>query len=192
MLIGSSIRNFGPRIKYTDDPDQKKNFIPSLFAAGIMLNPSYAISEKLQFDTDLSYQAEKYLTPSTPVYASDGITILEGRDPDVSAFRALYQSFYDSPEGFEGEVREIIHKTGMEIRMSNHKRNYMAIRLGMLRQKDSENFFNYNTFGLGAGISGFDVNFKLIFSSEHNPYETWSAMVGYQFPVSKLASHSPE
>ncbi|MCF8228631.1 MAG: hypothetical protein K9G58_12975 [Bacteroidales bacterium] len=72
---------------------------------------------------------EKYLVPSKPVFSPDTLhMVIEGKDPNVSAFKGIFQSFSDSPNGFKGEMQEIIHKLGLEARIESSDIFYVALR----------------------------------------------------------------
>lgn len=178
LQIGSSIRNFGPKTKYSDDPEEKSQFLPTIFGLGMLVNEDFRISEKSFLVANLVYQTEKYLVPSIPVY--DEGKIIKGMDPDISIFKALYRSWYDDPDGLNGEMHEFIHKVGGELRLSNYRNNYLALRLGKIMQHYSESNSYYNTFGAGIFLNGFSFDFKLFFAPGNHPIETWVVSAGYK------------
>ncbi|MGC9341419.1 MAG: PorV/PorQ family protein [Bacteroidales bacterium] len=184
ILIAGSIRNFGPRIKYNNDPDEMKDFLPSILGIGVLINRSQKLNDKLKIDLDFAYQADKFLVPSPPVYDEEGQVILKGMNPDISPLRALYQSFYDAPNGFKEELMEIVHKGGMEFRLSNSKLSYIALRLGRVNGHKSYSIQRYNTYGVGAGWNDFSIDFKLINIRPH-PIKTWTIMMGYRIILDK-------
>lgn len=72
---GLAIINFGPRIENTSN---EKKFIPTKLLFGLFINPDLYLSEKVRLNIELAYQAEKYLTPSEPVYNDEG-ELIDGK-----------------------------------------------------------------------------------------------------------------
>ena len=131
--LGSSINNLGPKVSY--DEGITHNFIPTNLKLGVLLNPGYNISNKFNLNLEVAVQLEKDLVPSEPIYGSDNsLLIIRGYNPDISSFQALYQSFYDSPEGFSGELKEIRCKFGTELRVNYDSKIYLALRYGRYNQ----------------------------------------------------------
>jgi hypothetical protein len=179
LQIASSIRNFGPRIQYSKDPGEMKKFLPTVLGVGILMNRSRQLNNPYKMDWDLVYQADKFLVPSDPVYDHEG-QIITGKNPDISPFRALYQSFYDAPLGFSEEIREIVHKGGLEIRFSNSNQNYFALRAGKIWGNPTKFNLDYSSLGGGMGIKGLSIDFKFITARYPHPIETWTLMLSYR------------
>ncbi len=180
--LGVAITDFGPRVSYTGSD---KHFIPTKFMAGLFINPDIDLSHKFRFNIELGYQAEKYIVPTPPVYDIDG-NIIDGYDSDISSFKALYQSFYDAPGGFEEEVNEIKHKFGSELRLSYSDIAYFAFRHGRQIEHETKGNRKYQTFGYGVGLYGFMLDYMKLKTENDSPLDgTWILTVGYRINLDK-------
>jgi len=183
VAFGIDITNFGPKISYTDEED--KSFIPTKLAIGLFINPDINLNDKFRLNIDLGYQAEKYLVPTSPVYGLEG-EIVAGYDSDISSFKALYQSFYDAPGGFDEEINEIRHKFGSEFRFSFQDYMYIAFRHGRNIEHKTKGNRKYQTWGYGIGICGFTLDYMKIKSDENkNLDDTWAFAIGYVINLDK-------
>lgn len=112
-FLGVSLTNIGSKISYTSNSD--KDFIP------ITLKTGYGIRVNFPYwnSITLSYECEKLLVPSPPLYYRDSVDpqgmpiIQSGLNPDVSIFKGMIQSFYDAPGGSQEELNELTHLFGM-------------------------------------------------------------------------------
>lgn len=180
---GLAINNFGPRVSYANN--SKKEFIPTKLSVGVFINPDIGIKQKLRLNIELGYQAEKYLVPTPPIYDLDG-NIVEGYNPDISSFKALYQSFYDAPGGFEEEIDEIRHKFGSEFRISYSDFLYFAFRHGRSIENELKGDRNYQTFGYGVGIYGFTFDYMNIRPGDNTTIDNnWLLTLGYTINIDK-------
>ncbi|MGE0088044.1 MAG: PorV/PorQ family protein [Bacteroidales bacterium] len=170
---GLAITNFGPRIS---NADTLKSFIPTKLLLGLLINPDIHLSELFRLNFELMYQAEKYLTPSQPVYNTEGI-LIDGMNPDISCFTALYQSFYDSPDGFTGEIDEIRNKFGSELRLNYSNTAFLAFRHGRIFELESLGGGNYQAYGCGLGLFGFMVDYLYIKSDNKLLNKDWAIMI---------------
>ena len=162
LHAGVAATDLGPRLKYQYDTFDWDMFQPSTLRAGLLLSPEFMLPANFKLTVDLSYQAEKLMTPSQPVYYVDvdgGFVISKGKDPDVSAFRGIYQSFYDSPSGFKGEIDEIGHRAASEIRFAWSDKLYFAVRYGHTWQPMLPGYYSSGAGGLGLGLYGFSLDF---------------------------------
>jgi hypothetical protein len=188
LRFGAAIRNFGPKVSYTTNHDVPKKFLPTSLGLGILVNPDIYLDDRTRINIEMSYQADKYLVPSTPVYDDNGGTfiIVDGKDPDISPFRALHQSFYDAPDGFTEEMHEILHKIGTEFRVNYDEHFYFAARTGAVIEHETKGPRKYATLGLGLGFYGFTVDYKHIFS-QHPPLdETWALAIGFRTSLDRM------
>ncbi len=188
---GGSIINFGPKVEYSN-VDLQKNFIPTSLGLGAIIGPDFYLSDKMRLSMEVAYQLSKYLIPTPPVYAFDSVTnapiigddgnfvILEGKDYDVSPFRALYQSFYDAPGGFNEEIQELRHQLGAEVRLNIYRSFYFATRIGRYIEHENKGNRKYNTWGLGVGIYGFAIDYKRIETSNESLDNTWALTMGFR------------
>ena len=182
--IGGAISNFGPKVKRSSDPNEIKNFIPTTLRIGFLINPDFYLTDKFRLNLDFAYQADKYLTPTSPIY-NDSMGIIKGKNPNISPFQALYQSFYDAPNGTKEELHEITHKLGTEVRINYDNQLYFAIRLGktMIDKSKGQGF---NTKGFGLGIYGFTLDYKRINSKNSVLDKTWAISLGFQTRLDKM------
>ncbi len=177
---GVSIDNFGPKVSY--DEQITYNFIPTNLKLGVLLNPEYTISDKLNLNLDLGVQLEKDLIPSKPIYASENSRlIINGYDPDISPFQALYQSFYDSPQGFSGELNEIRCKLAGELRANYDNKAYLALRFGRYNETSLTDYNYLTTTGIGIGLFGFSLDYKSLKSDfKAYPNRNFALTLGYR------------
>lgn len=178
--LGSSINNLGSKVSYDDEITH--NFIPTNLKLGVLLNPEYTISNKFNLDLEVAVQLEKDLIPSEPIYASNNSRlIIRGYNPDISSFQALYQSFYDSPEGFSGELKEIRCKFGSELRANYDNKIYLALRYGRYNETSMIDNNNLTTTGIGIGLFGFSLDYKHAKSDlTTDPSSNYALTLGYR------------
>jgi len=178
--LGSSINNLGPKVSY--DERITYNFIPTNLKMGALINPEYKISNKFNLNWECAIQLEKDLFPSMPLYDSDNNQIIiKGYNPDISSFQALYQSFYDSPDGFGGELKEIRYKFGTELRANYDNKIYLALRYGKYNETSMINDNYLTTRGIGIGLFGFSLDFKHVKPSlTSNPNVNFAFTLGYR------------
>lgn len=105
---------------------------------------------------------------------------MKGKDPDISSFRALYQSFYDAPGGYKKELHEIIHKVGGEVRLNYENMLYIAIRLGRYMMHETKGNMKYNTQGIGIGVYGFTLDIKRMGANYKPIDETFGYTLGFR------------
>jgi hypothetical protein len=184
--IGASLRNFGPKVKYSGAPGIKSDFLPTKIQLGIMGSPCFKFSNGVKLNVDFAYQAEKLLVPSPPVYYQSTDSILEGMNPDISIFRALYQSFYDAPDGLTEEIHEIKHKFGTEFRISNYEIFYAALRGGIQTQHISKGNEKMTFLGLGGGVYGFSLDFSYFYGKNKWAERNWMIGIGYRSRLDRL------
>jgi hypothetical protein len=184
--VGASLRNFGPKVKYTGEPGIKSNFLPTKIQIGIMGSPNLKINNEVTLNIDFAYQAEKFLVPSPPVYYQSTDSILAGKNPDISIFRALYQSFYDAPDGLSEEIHEIKHKFGTEFRISNNDTFYAALRGGIQTQHIPKGNEKMNSLGIGCGVYGFSLDFSYFYSKNKWAERNWMIGIGFQSRLDRL------
>ena len=179
---GLAITNLGPKISYVEG---EEDFIPTKLSLGLFINPDINIYNYFRLNIELAYQAEKYLVPTPPIYDTEG-NIVDGYDPDINSFKALYQSFYDAPGGFEEEVNEIKHKFGSELRFSYSDIVYFAFRHGRQIEHETKGDRKYQTFGYGFGLYGFMFDYVRIKTENDSPLDgTWILTAGYRINLDK-------
>lgn len=178
LNAGASIDNFGPRVAYLETTTFSKSFIPTKLGTGLMIAPELYLGNDFSLDIELAGQLDKFLTPSEPEYADlSGVrTIVAGMDPDISIFRALYQSFYDSPDGFKGELEELIIKYGSEVRLNYREKLSVAIRGGHYFEQVEQLENKYYTYGGGLRFYGYSLDF--VHFGRNNP-NSWGISAAY-------------
>ena len=164
LNIGGSITNFGPKVSYSGDSISTEEFIPATLNLGILVGPEFRMPEDIRINISVAYQAEKLLVPTPPILDNSG-NIIKGKDPNISPFKALYQSFYDAPGGFKEEMHEILHKLGGEFRSSYKDLMYFAFRVGRYMEHETKGNRKYSTIGFGIGLYGFTVDYRNVSSS---------------------------
>ncbi|NLJ08358.1 MAG: type IX secretion system outer membrane channel protein PorV [Sphingobacteriales bacterium] len=173
VRLGMNISNVGSKITYTDETD--RDFIPINLKIGSYFN--YHIDEynKLGFVFDLN----KLLVPTTPVYMVDSfgnpitnpndgtLVIHRGKNPDVPVIAGMVQSFYDAPDGFKEELREINPAVGFEYWYNNQ----VAGRVGYFYEHETKGNRQYVTLGLGIKYTVFNLDVSYLIPT-NNKYAT--------------------
>jgi len=185
---GINISNIGQKISYSDRGE--KDFIPQNLKGGI----SYKIMLDDKNTLEVVYDINKLLVPTPPRYSTDQngnpimgangqYVIQEGRDPDRSVFNALYSSFYDAPDGFKEELREINLSTGIEYWCYNT----VAIRAGYFHEHATKGGRKYLTFGLGGKYKGIELDGAyLLPTTERHPLQnTMRFTLSWEFSTHK-------
>lgn len=145
LSVGVNISNIGTKISYSNSTDMK-NFIPTTLRFG----PSYEI-EIDRYNSIAAYiDISKLLVPTPPEYATDSASgeryIVDGKDPDVSTFKGMIQSFYDAPGGFKEEMQEFMLAFGAEYWYNKQ----FGVRLGYFYENKNKGGRQY--LGLGASV----------------------------------------
>lgn len=176
VRAGITFSNIGNKISYTNG-SVNKDFLPTNLRLGL----SYAIDfDKYNRLTFLG-EVGKLLVPTnpvklvdeygTPIQNSDNSYQYFGNGMDVKnmgVIQGLLRSFYDSPGGFNEEMREIVWAVGAEYAYNN----LFMVRLGTFfenRNKGNRKFgevgvgFKYNVFAI-------DVSYLVTFT-QLNPLE---------------------
>lgn len=165
LAVGVNISNIGSKVSYSDLTD-KKSFIPTTLRFG----PSYEI-EIDRYNSIAAYlDFSKLLVPTPPVYAQDENgnfiydeetqerVIEKGKNPDVSTFQGMIQSFYDAPGGFKEEMQEFMISAGVEYWYNKQ----FGVRVGYFHENKYKG--NRQYLGLGASVkfSMFDLGVSYI------------------------------
>lgn len=173
VSAGLNFSNIGSKMSYTDlrDPD----FIPMNMRLGGTFSVNLDKYNALAFSVDFN----KLLVPTPPVYDIDGVTILEGRDPNVSVPVAIFQSFFDAPGGFKEEMQEITQSIGVEYWYNQQ----FAIRAGYFNEAENKGNKKYFTVGAGFRLSVFSLDFSyLVPVTQNNPLaRTLRFSLGFEF-----------
>jgi hypothetical protein len=171
ISAGINFSNIGSKMSYTSDEDP--DFIPM----NMRLGTSFTVDLDRYNSIGISFDINKLLVPTPPVY-EDG-EIVAGRDPNVSVPVAIFQSFYDAPNGFGEEMHEITESIGIEYWYNQQ----FALRAGYFNQADCKGNMKYFTAGAGFRLSVFSLDFSyLIPITQNNPLaRTLRFSLGFEF-----------
>jgi len=157
LAFGLNFSNIGSKMSYSDG--QTSDFIP--------MNMRLGTSGTIELDNfnklTLAIDFNKLLVPTPPVYNND-MEIIDGKDPNVSVPIAILQSFYDAPDGFKEEIREITSSIGVEYWYNNQ----FAIRAGYFHENESKGNRKYFTAGAGFKLKGFTIDFSYLMPTVSN------------------------
>lgn len=155
--FGLNFSNIGSKMSYSDG--QTSDFIP--------MNMRLGTAGTIHLDTynslTLTLDLNKLLVPTPPIYNTD-MEIIDGKDPNVSVPIAIFQSFYDAPDGFKEEMREITYSFGTEYWYNNQ----FAIRGGYFHENASKGNRKYFTAGAGFRLKGFTIDFSYLMPLAQN------------------------
>lgn len=174
---GINVSNIGTKLGYSQ-ASIKKDFIPTNLRMGPTLHLELDEYNEISFSFDIN----KLLVPTPPIYNRDSITgqpilipgtdrfeILDGMDNDVSVVAGMLQSFYDAPGGFSEELRELYYSVGVEYWYNKA----FAIRGGAFYEDKTKG--NRKFFTLGAALRynvfGLDFSYLIPIDSRNNPLQ---------------------
>jgi len=162
FAFGVNISNIGSKISYTTDVE--KDFIPTNLRFGPSLNLNLDSYNTVSFNLDFN----KLLVPTPPIYDEDGEEIVSGMDPDVSVMTGMLQSFYDAPDGFSEELRELSMGFGVEYWYDKQ----FAIRAGYFYEDETKGNRKFFTLGAGLKYNVFALDFSYLIPTEQkNPLD---------------------
>ncbi|MFM2291570.1 MAG: hypothetical protein RIS29_1383 [Bacteroidota bacterium] len=149
--LGSTINNLGSKVENSEFV--YNYFMPTNLKIGLMLSPAYHITSDINLNWDVAIQFRKDLIPSQETHKNYN---------NISSFQAFYQSFYDSPDGFIGEIKEINSKIGTEVRINYINKLYLALRYGRYNTPSIVQHDLVTSEGLGIGVYGFYLDLKYL------------------------------
>lgn len=154
MAFGLNISNIGSKVSYNDDPN--KDFIPTNMRLGGRFTTDIDQYNSVSFSLD----ANKLLVPTPPVYATvNGETVIvDGKDPNVSVVKGMFQSFYDAPDGLSEEFDEVSLSTGVEYWYAKQ----FALRGGYFYEAKNKGNRKYFTLGAGLKYNIFNIDFAYL------------------------------
>ena len=178
---GFALQNIGPKIQYDDAG--RENFLPTTMRLGGGFDFIFDEFNKLALTAEFT----KLLVPSPPIYGyediiQDGDTepngmqdpneptiIVEGKDPDVSFIKGIFQSFGDAPGGFSEELEEFTWALSAEYLYQDS----FALRAGYFNESEDKGARKF--FGLGAGfrynVANIDLSYLFSASKVQSPLE---------------------
>ena len=157
---GVAITNIGSKMNYSN-ANSKSDFIPTNLRLGPTLKVNIDEYNSLAFSFDLN----KLLVPTPPICDRAG-NIIKGKDPDVSVVQGMLQSFYDAPDGFSEELKEITLSIGAEYIYNN----VFAVRTGFFHEAKMKGNRRYLTFGAGLryNVLVIDVSYLVPVNNKAN------------------------
>lgn len=177
LSFGANFSNIGSKMSYSDS--QTSSFIPINMrlgtAASIDLDPYNRLT--------LTIDVNKLLVP-TPPYYSTTVTdsIIAGKDPDVPVAVAIFQSFYDAPNGFREELHEITYSAGVEYWYDGQ----FALRTGYYHENETKGNRKYFTAGAGFKLRGFTLDFSYLMPLVQNHPLARTLRFSLSFDISGL------
>ncbi|MFZ2286005.1 MAG: type IX secretion system outer membrane channel protein PorV [Bacteroidales bacterium] len=180
IAAGINFSNIGSKMSYTTDVDP--DFIPMNMRLGTTFSVNLDRYNAIAFSFDLN----KMLVPTPPVYDIDGTTIISGKDPNVSVPVAIFQSFYDAPGGFSEELKEFTQSVGVEYWYNQQ----FALRAGYFNEAEMKGNKKYFTVGTGFRLSVFSLDFSyLVPVTQNNPLaRTLRFSLGFEFAALRSLS----
>jgi len=167
FALGVNIANIGSKISYTSDIE--KDFIPTQLRIG----PAFTYNID-NFNTITgTVEFTKLLVPTPPIYdtgvdVNNETPILRGMNDNVSVFQGMLQSFYDAPDGFSEELKEITWAVGVEYWYNKQ----FAIRGGYHHESADKGDRKFFTFGAGLRYNVFGLDFSyLVSTDQRNPLD---------------------
>lgn len=173
LSYGMNISNIGAKISYRQD--DKKDFIPTNLKLGTALAMELDAYNKLTVMVDVN----KLLVPTPPRYlldennqpvkdAAGNQVIDQGKDPDVSVVKGIFQSFNDAPDGFSEEMRELMYSVGIEYWYDKQ----FAVRGGYFHEDKTKGGRQFFSLGAGLKYNVFGLDFSyLIPTEQRNPLD---------------------
>ncbi len=176
MAFGYNISNIGTKMSYTTDDN--KQFIPTNLKLGGRLSLSMDEYNAISFTLDIN----KLLVPSPPLRSVENPdSILAGEEDDVGVIPGMIQSFYDAPDGFKEEMRELMFSFGTEY----WYRDQFALRAGYFHEHELKGSRKYFTAGAGIKLNVISLDFSYLFPAQggrNNPLaNTMRFTLGFSF-----------
>lgn len=160
--VGLNLSNIGGKVSYSET--QERDFIPINMRFGAGLEMEIDEYNRIGFYGETN----KLLVPTLPEYADDGVTIINGKDPNVSVPVGIFQSFNDAPGGFSEELREFTLAAGIEYWYSDQ----FAVRGGYFNEHATKGNRKYFTLGAGLKYQVFKLDFAyMIPTSQNHPLQ---------------------
>lgn len=177
LSLGINISNIGSKMNYlSNDPDHSE-FIPT----NLRLGASYLFFMEDNQTLRVSIDLNKLLVPTPPQYLVDTSghfvldennepIIFKGMSTDVSVLMGMIQSFYDAPEGFSEELKEITIGGGVEYTIYD----IVSFRGGYFYENETKGNRHFLTLGGGLHYNFISGNVSIIMADRTNPlHNTW-------------------
>lgn len=167
--LGYNISNIGTKISYNGG--ETTEFLPTTLRLGTGLLYPIDDFNRIGLYLDLS----KYLVPSVP-YLKEGATDEERAEVeakkleynDVSGISGIFKSFSDSPDGFKGELQEVMVSIGAEYSYNEQ----FFLRGGYFYENANKGNRQYFSVGAGFRMSVFQLDAAYLVSTvQSNPLD---------------------
>lgn len=179
--VGLNLSNIGGKVSYVEST-QDRDFIPINMRLGAGLEMEIDEYNKIAFYAETN----KLMVPTLPEYEDDGVTIISGRDPNVSVPVGIFQSFSDAPGGMAEELREFTLAGGVEYWYSEQ----FAVRGGYFHEHATKGNRKYFTLGAGLKYQVFKLDFAyMVPTGQNHPLrETLRFTMAFDFQALKSNS----
>lgn len=167
--LGFNVSNIGTKISYNGGTTNE--FLPTTLRLGTGLLYPIDDFNRIGLYVDLS----KYLVPSLP-YLKEGATDEEREEydkkkleyNDVSGISGIFRSFSDSPDGFKGELQEVMVSIGAEYSYNEQ----FFLRGGYFYENANKGNRQYFSVGAGFRMSVFQLDAAYLVSTvQSNPLD---------------------
>ena len=167
--LGFNVSNIGTKISYNGGTTNE--FLPTTLRLGTGLLYPIDDFNRIGLYLDLS----KYLVPSLP-YLTEGATDEERQEYDdkkeeynnVSGISGIFKSFGDSPDGFKGELQEVMVSIGAEYSYNEQ----FFLRGGYFYENANKGNRQYFSVGAGFRMSVFQLDAAYLVSTvQSNPLD---------------------
>ena len=167
--LGFNVSNIGTKISYNGG--NTNEFLPTTLRLGTGLLYPIDDFNRICLYLDLS----KYLVPSLP-YLTEGATDEERQEyedkkkeyNDVSGISGIFKSFGDSPDGFKGELQEVMVSIGAEYSYNDQ----FFLRGGYFYENANKGNRQYFSVGAGFRMSVFQLDAAYLVSTvQSNPLD---------------------
>ncbi len=174
LRAGLNISNMGNKISYSSGT-LRRDFLPTNLKLGLTYTMEFDPYNRLMLGAEIN----KLLVPTPPICEKDSNQrivydaankpiIARGKDPDVSVFTGILQSFYDAPGGWREEMREIALSVGVEYSY----RELFSARVGYFYESPYKGNRQYITIGGGISYNIFAIDVAYLFTvDQHHPLE---------------------
>lgn len=166
--FGFNLSNIGTKVSYNGG--ETNQFIPTKLSLGTGLLYPLDDYNQIGVYVDLS----KYLVPSYPVKmgstAEDEELYQKDLDDynNMSPITGIFKSFGDSPNGFKGELQEIMASIGLEY---NYNQQFF-VRGGYYYENENQGNRQYFSLGAGFRMSVFQLDAAYLISTvQSNPLD---------------------
>lgn len=172
ISLGINISNMGDKLSYTDIYNETgADFIPINLRLGTCIGLQLDDYNRMSIGVDMN----KLLVPTPPIIDnrktidSAGVIvnnpnqgqIIAGEDPNVSVVSGMIQSFYDAPDGFKEELREINYSAGLEYWYNEQ----FALRTGYFFEHNTKGGRKFYTIGAGMRYTVFEIDISYLINA---------------------------